>query len=176
MDKITNTPRPVSPERQRLHRIFVDALGERVCGVRNLTSRPFTIDIKASFESKVNVYLYPAINPPGGRHASEYKVNLLLQNHKPRTRGNFDFSNYPLLVAYSEEFDVYILLDAFAHRDFTPNTNVQFRDDVIFAAMLHGTAYMEKDNGEIVIAATARHLIDAIYYRLFDLKPKYGIS
>ena len=43
-----------------------------------------------------------------------------------------DNENYPILIAYAESFDVSYNFDAYAHRNFTPNTNVQFRDDVIF--------------------------------------------
>lgn len=163
---------PVSPFRQELHKIFVDALGDSVEEAQDMIHRPFFVKLKKPFTITLEVYMFPALNPPGGRNAHEYKINLLLQGHLKQKRMSFPInSNYPILVAYENNLDVFILLDAYAHKNFTPNTNVQFKDDVVLGAISHGLVYMTKGNGENVIAATPDRLLDAIKYRVLDETP-----
>lgn len=160
---------PVSPFRQRLHKIFVEALGENVLEARDLSHRPFFVHLKSPFDVTLEVYMYPALNPPGGRNAHEYKINLLFQGHLKEKRMNFpNNENYPILVAYEENLGVFILLDAYAHKNFSPNTNVQFKDDVVLDALIKDVAYMKKGNGEVVIASTANNLIKALCQRMLD--------
>ena len=167
---------PVSPYRQKLHRIFVDALGDAISESRDMEHRPFFVTLHRPIPISLEIYMFPALNPPGGRNAHEYKINILLQGHKQGTRMSFpDNENYPILIAYAESFDVFIIFDAYAHRNFTPNTNVQFRDDVIFSALIHGISYMTKANGEHVIAAKSDKLLDAIMYRILDKLPEHEV-
>ncbi|MCC8154347.1 MAG: hypothetical protein LIP01_09090 [Tannerellaceae bacterium] len=167
---------PVSKYRQKLHRIFVDSLGDAVKHSWDLEYRPFFVEVTRPIETTLEVYMFPALNPPGGRCAHEYKINILLQGHKPRTKMNFPVNdNYPILVAYVDGLDVFVLLDAYSHKDFTPNTNVQFKDDVILGAMEQGIACMTKLNNEVVIASTASLLPKALELRLLDIKPNYEI-
>ena len=76
---------PVSAFRQELHKIFVDALGDNVDEAWDMTHRPFFVKLKKPFEITLEVYMFPALNPPGGRNAHEYKINLLLQGHLKQT-------------------------------------------------------------------------------------------
>lgn len=168
---------PVSPFRQELHKIFVEALGGNVKESWDMNHRPFFVKLRKPFEITLEVYMFPALNPPGGRNAHEYKINLLLQGHRKQTKMNFPSNdNYPILVAYEYNLNVFVLLDAYAHRDFTPNTNVQFKDDIILESLIHEIVYMKKGNGENVIAATSNKLIDAIMYRILDKTPEYYVS
>lgn len=172
------TYRPVVSEyRQKLHRIFADTLSEYVVEEWDMKHRPFFVKLAKPIPFTLEVYMYPALNPPGGRGAHEYKINLLLQGHKQKEPMNFPTNdNYPILVAYEEKLEVFILLDAFAHKDFTPNVNIQFKDDVILAAIEYGIASMTKNSGEVVIAATSAHLIEAITMRMLDKKPEHEVS
>lgn len=102
---------PVSPYRQKLHRIFVDALGDAISESRDMEHRPFFVTLHRPIPISLEIYMFPALNPPGGRNAHEYKINILLQGHKPGTRMSFpDNENYPILIAYAESFDVFIIL------------------------------------------------------------------
>lgn len=168
---------PVSAFRQELHKIFVDALGDNVDEAWDMTHRPFFVKLKKPFEITLEVYMFPALNPPGGRNAHEYKINLLLQGHLKQKKMNFPVNaNYPILIAYEYNLKVFILMDAYAHKDFSPNTNIQFKDDIVFESLAHGIVYMTKGNGENVIAATPYKLIDAITLRVLDQTPGYYVS
>lgn len=163
---------PVSPYRQNLHKIFVESLRNNVSEFWDMSHRPFFVRLQKPFNMVLEVYMFPALNPPGGRNAHEYKINLLLQGHLKQKRMNFPSNdNYPILVAYEENFDVFILLDAYAHKDFSPNTNIQFKDDVVLDALTKEVSYMIKGNGEVVIAAKSNNLINALEYRILDEIP-----
>ena len=172
----TSSYPPVSAYRQRLHKIFVDALGANVQEEWDLTHRPFFVRLCKPFDITLEVYMFPALNPPGGRNAHEYKINLLLQGHLKQKKMSFPRNeNYPILVAYEENLDVFILLDAYAHKNFSPNTNIQFKDDVVLNALSLPVASMTKGNGEVVLASTSANLIRAISYRLLDEIPNANI-
>lgn len=175
MRQISSYP-SVSAYRQRLHKIFLDSLGSNVQEYWDMTHRPFFVRLSKPIDITLEVYMFPALNPPGGRNAHEYKINLLLQGHVKQKRMNFPRNeNYPILVAYEENLDVFILLDAYSHKNFSPNTNVQFRDDVVLDALSVPVSYMEKGNGEVVLAATSNNLINAISYRILDEIPDVNI-
>lgn len=176
MNSLNSYP-PVSPFRQDLHRTFVKALGNSVLNVWDLTHRPFFIHLSKPFDIILEVYMFPALNPPGGRNAHEYKINLLLQGHLKQKRMNFPSNeNYPILVAYEGNLDVFVLLDAYAHKNFSPNTNIQFKDDVVLDALAKDVSYMKKGNVEVVLAATSYNLIKAIELRILDELPDSNAS
>ena len=164
--------RPVSPERQAMQLAFIKALGDNVVSYQREKYRPFFVTLKKPIPITLEVYLFPALNPPGGRGAHEYKINLLLHDHKPRTPKNFPHNeNYPILVAYAFQFDVFVLLDAYAHENFTPNTNVQFKDDLVLEPLCKGLCWGQKNNGEVVISASSPNLLKAITHRIFNTTP-----
>lgn len=161
---------PISKERQQMQKAFVDALGDSVVEVKDIQYRPVVVTIRKPLRTTLDVFLFTAFNPLGGRDAHEYKIQLLLQGHKGKM--NFpESNNYPILVGFCEELNVFVFFDAFAHKDFSPNTNVQFRDDLIHKPTLQGIAWTRKGNGEIVISATANQILKALEYRLLDTLP-----
>ena len=159
----------VSSQRAEQHQKFVDALGESVVTHSEITQRPLELEINNPFPLKLRVYLFTASNPPGGRAPNEYKFNLNVPGQTGR--GNFDTSDscFILLTAYvadeDPDCDVWILWDATMHKNFAMNANVQTKSELIQAAKFDKVATLEKNNGEIVIAARSKYLVDAIKLR-----------
>ena len=87
-------------------------------------------------------------------------------NQEKGQKGNFDSSAYTLLVSYVEDYDVFVLYDAEKHKNFSYNANVQCKDDLILHAMQEKVARGIKTNGEVLYAARAEYLSEAIKARL----------
>ena len=159
----------VSSMRAAQHQKFVNSLGTAVVFQSDLNQRPLEIEINRPFPLKVRVYLFTCSNPPGGRSPNEYKFNLNVPGQNGR--GNFDTSDtcFVLLAAYVEDedpdMDVWVLWDATMHKNFAMNANVQTKAELIQRARLEKVAALEKTNGEIVIAARSKYLVDAIKLR-----------
>ena len=126
-----------------------------------LSSKPFPL--------KLRVYLFTCSNPPGGRSPDEYKFNLNVPGQVGR--GNFDTSDnaFIILAGYladeDPEMDVWILWDASMHKNFAMNSNVQTKAELINNARFEKVATLEKNNGEIVVAARSKYLSEAIKVR-----------
>lgn len=162
----------VQPQRLELHNAFVKALGSNVTSISDITYRPFLVTLSNPLPLTIEVYLFPALNPMGGRSAHEYKINLLLQDHKPREKRNFPTNDHFLiLVSYVQDFKIFVLFDPYSHKEFTPNTNVQFPDSLVFQAMLNGIAWFRKKSGEVLIASTSRRLIEALNFKFLGKTP-----
>ena len=159
----------VSSTRAEQHKKFVKALDTAVAFQSDINQRPLEIEMTRPFPLKVRVYLFTCSNPPGGRAPDEYKFNLNVPGQNGR--GNFDTSdNYLiLLTAYAEDedpdMDVWVLWDATMHKNFAMNANVQTKAELIQRARLEKVATLEKKNGEVVIAARSKYLVDAIKLR-----------
>ena len=164
-----------------LHAEFLAALSDLVVEHSDLGAKPLELEIQGSLPLRARVYMYNATRPPGGRPAGEYKIQLILPNHERGQRGNFDLSDgrTVLLVGYATEDAVFVLWDAGAYRDFAYSRNVQVKSETILAAFARGIGRQERrlrpGGGmmvrEMVVAATADHLAEAIALRV-DLSRK----
>lgn len=159
----------VSAQRADQHKRFVEALGDAVVSYSDVHQRPLEIELSKPFPLKVRVYLFTCSNPPGGRAPNEYKFNLNVPGQEGR--GNFDTSDncFILLAAHvadpDPDMDVWVLWDAAMHKNFAMNANVQTKAELIHMARLDKIATLSKNNGEVVIAARGKYLIDAIVHR-----------
>ena len=164
-----NMKAKVSKSRAKQHQKFIDALGDAVVSHSDINQRPLEINISKPFSMLLRVYLFICSNPPGGRAPDEYKFNLNVPGQNKR--GNFDTSGnaFIILSAYVADEDpdlsVFVLWDASKHKNFAMNANVQTKAQLIQDARLTKVATMDKSNGETVIAARSKHLIDAISLR-----------
>ena len=159
-----------------LHTAFLAALSDQVVRSSGLEVKPLELDVKGLLLSRARVYMYNATRPPGGRPAGEYKVQLIVPNQAPGERGSFDASDgrTVLLVGYVVEEAVFVLWDAGAYRDFGYSRNVQIKSETIVAAFVRGIGLQERvlrpGRGvavrEMVVAATADHLAEAIALRV----------
>lgn len=159
----------VSLMRAEQHRKFIAALGTAVVFHSDINQRPLEIEMNRPFPLQVRVYLFTCSNPPGGRAPDEYKFNLNVPGQSGK--GNFDTSDncFIILAAYVEDedpdADVWVLWDATMHKNFAMNANVQTKAELIQRARLNKVATLEKKNGEIVIAARSKYLVEAIKLR-----------
>lgn len=156
----------ISKQRESIQRKFIQSLGDSVLEYSALNERPLRIKLAKPIPIELLVYAFPATNPPGGRSIHEYKFNLNVPNQSKGQKGNFDKSAYSILVSYAEDYDVFVLYDAEKHKDFSYNANVQCKDDLILRALKDRVSRGVKTNGEVLYAARADYLADAIKERL----------
>jgi hypothetical protein len=154
-----------------LHKTFVKALDPAVSCHSDLEKKPLEIDLTGPLPPKLRVYMYNATYPPGGRTMGEHKIQLIAPGQDRRERGNFDSSGgrIPLLVGYRQDLGIFMLWDAELYVDFSYSRNVQVKPETVYEAFAHGIARQKrnlwKQSPEIVIAADARHLTQAILER-----------
>lgn len=161
----------VTEPRAELHRLFINSLGDAVKVASDVNVRPLEIDLIKPFPVKLRVYLFPATNPLGGRALNEYKFNLNVPGQKKGTTGNFDNSDDRIIILAAHVGDdkdtgVFILWDAYMHKDFAMNANVQTKEELILQAFASKVAVAKRKNGEIMLAARDKYLLDAIKQRL----------
>lgn len=162
-----NMIQKVSDKRKKLHEQIIKHLGSAVITVSDSSYRPLFVELNRPTKVNLTIYLFPNTNPPGGRSSDEYKFNLCMPGQKPGMRGNFDNTKgLPLLISYTEEYDVYIIYDADKHSNFMCNANIQSKQSLILEACRQQIATYTKKNGETLIAVTSQNLIDGIRQRL----------
>jgi len=150
-----------------LQKKFLDDLGAIVESHSNIKEWPLIVSISDPIPLTFALYIYENKNPAGGRPNKEYKFNLYVPFQKRGEDSSFDYSEgLPLVVSYTEEYDVYILYDPEKHPKFRWCANVQSRIDTILDACCDGLATTTKKNGEIQIAVTSKRLIDGIMKRM----------
>lgn len=159
----------VSNQRAKQHQLFLDSLGDAVVEHSDINQRPLEIKLSKPFDLNLRVYLFTCSNPPGGRSPSEYKFNLNVPGQIER--GDFDYSDNALIIlsAVVEDEDpnmtVFVLWDAYMHKNFAMNANVQTKADLIQSARLQDVATLAKKNGELVLGARRKNLLKAIKMR-----------
>lgn len=153
----------VTQERRHIQNLFIQSLGDAVVSYSDPGERPLDITISNPFNLNLKVYLFPNTNPPGGRTFNEYKFNLNVPGQKRTDKGNFDTSNgFPLLVSYTEDYDVFIIYEADKHKNFSCNANIQSKQSLLLEACSKTIATYKKNNGEILIGVTSKNLIEGI--------------
>lgn len=160
-----NMKSKVSSERKMLQEMLVRDLGDAVSKVSSTDLRPLNITLSKPVIISLTVYIFPNTNPPGGRAQDEYKFNLTVPGQKHGEKGNFDDSEgIPLLMSYTEDYDVYIIYNAEMHKNFACNANVQSKQKLLEDALnTHVATYM-KTNGELLIAFRSKYILEGIRY------------
>lgn len=154
-----------------LHRVLIQALGDRVLWHSNIEVKPLDLDLAPPLPP-VRVYIYNATCPPGGRPTGEYKIQLRVPGMAPRTYSHFenDPNRFLMLMGYDPITEVFILWDASFYPRFSPSRNVQVKGETVYAALANqlGEQYRfvrEMPGVELVITATASHLGEAFERR-----------
>lgn len=166
---------------EELHKMFLNALDGFVAFHSDVALKPLEVDLIGQLPPKLRVYLYNATYPPGGRGMGEHKIQLIVPGQARNERGNFDSSGgrIPLLVGYRPDIKVFVLWDAELYPDFAYSRNVQVLPETIYEAFAQGLGRQIRRLGsgqaEVVIAAEARQLCDAIIERQNEtLKRLFG--
>lgn len=161
--------RPKRLSKQVLNKTFLDGLGDRVKWHNGVLSSPLLIDLFAPLPLRLRVYLFNCTNPPGGRSLNEYKFQVILPGQQRGDRACLDYSDgrLPIIAAFVYEgtSGVFLLWDAYKHKDFAYSANMQVKADVIIQALCSKTAQCKRNNGEIIVAAQPNNLFEAIRCR-----------
>ena len=130
----------------RLHGAFITSLGDDVIRHSDLESKPLEVDLRPPLPSKLRVYLYTLTDPPGGRPADEYKIQLMVPGQGRDEVGNFDHSGGRFVVVggYHPTSEVFVLWDAAMYQDFAFSRNVQVKAATIFAAIGGGLSRQKR--------------------------------
>jgi len=164
---------PPKLRKQQMHQLFIDAVGTAVLRHSSINAAPLLVDLKPPCPLRLRVYMFNGTNPPGGRALDEYKIQIILPDQRRGSRASLDFSDgrMPVLAAYVCIADgvkdgVFVLWDAFKHSDFAYSANMQVKSETIIKALASPTVLSKRNNEEIIIAAQAPYLLDAIKYRV----------
>ena len=163
------SPRPSLSARD-LHQAFVDALTGRVLGHSDVERKPLELDLAAPLPARVRVYAYTLTDPPGGRPAGEFKIQIIAPGQQKGQRTSFDASEgrFVVLAGYHPGTRVFVLWDALLYPDFPHSRNVQVTDATVFGALAGVVSRQErqlKTGDEVVLAAQAPQLAAALRER-----------
>jgi hypothetical protein len=149
----------------------IAALGPELLSHGNTEAVPLTLDVRGLVP--LAVYAFTVSDPPGGREVDELKIQLIAPGQKKRERGNFeqpDEESYTVLLGYSPDYDVFVLWDAYKHRNFAWSKNCQIRLAPIKDAQITGIGRRERRLGdgatEHIIVARPDHLAKALGERI----------
>jgi hypothetical protein len=160
---------PATPKRV-LHRLFLAGLNSSV-EAGPLTEIPFRITLPGP--GQFIVYLFTLTSPPGGRPTGEYKIQLIVPGQGRGNRGTLQFrpGSTTLLGGWSPSEQVFVLWDAYAHKEFAYSQNLQVQGKAVWTAASVGLATCERvlrdGNGmESVVVCKPAQLREAVSLRL----------
>lgn len=161
--------RKISAIRERIHQKFIDALGDAVIEHTPVNERPLGVTLCKPFSVTLEVHLFPN-TVSSGRSSGEYKFCLSIPGQKPGEKASFPCElGIPFLVSYTEEYDIFIIYDAYKHFSFYCSTNIQSRQEFILEAMGNMiTTCKKRRTGEILIGVTSMNLLEGIKMRLLN--------
>lgn len=150
----------------------LDALGDLVTNHGDVNDVPFMVEVKGLLP--LAIFAFTVSDPPGGRPFNELKIQLIAPGQKKGQTGNFkapDDDSYAILLGYSQDYEVFVLWDAYKHRDFGWSKNCQIRIDPMKDAQIGGLGYRERrltsiQETERIIVARPDHLKDALGERI----------
>lgn len=152
----------------------VDALDQDLVSHGDVEEVPFRIEVQGLLP--LALYAFTVSDPPGGREPDELKIQLIAPGQKRGERGNFDAPDddaFVILLGYSQEYEVFVLWDAYKHRDFGWSKNCQIRLAPIKDAQISGLGYRDRTLGggqlERIIVARPDHLGEALGERVRTL-------
>lgn len=154
-----------------LHEHVVEALGADLVTHGPFDEVPFRVEVKGLVP--LAIYAFTVSDPPGGREPDELKIQLIAPGQERGKRGNFDApddESYVILLGYSPDYEVFVLWDAYKHRDFAWSKNCQTRLAEIKDAQISGTGFRYRVLGsgawEQILVARPDHLATAFGQRV----------
>lgn len=153
--------------KEELHERFLEAVGVHVGW---LTDVPLVVRVP-EIAVPLAVWAFTLTSPPGGRHPSESKIQLIMPGQGRQEHGNLEGPEgaFKLLVGIHPTEDLFVLWDAYRHRNFAYSKNVQVRGPVLWDAQIYGLATSTRQlasGRETIIAARSDHLVAAIKQRI----------
>lgn len=152
----------------------IAALGSELLSHGDTEAVPLMLNVRGLVP--LAVYAFTVSDPPGGRDFDELKIQLIAPGQKKGERGNFeppDDESYVILLGYSPDYEVFVLWDAYKHRNFGWSKNCQIRLRPIKEAQITGLGYRERHLGsgatEHIIVARPDHLAKALGERVRTL-------
>lgn len=117
------------------------------------------------------IWAFTITSPPGGRHPTESKIQIMVPGQGRDERGEFEgpADHYKLLIGVHPEDDIFVVWDAYKHRSFAFSKNVQVKGQLMWEATISGIATATRNlsnSVETVIAARGDRLADAIRVRM----------
>jgi len=154
-----------------LHARIIEALGDAVEDHGPVDQVPFTL--RAEGLLAMAVFAFTVTDPPGGRDVDELKIQLIVPGQGRRERGTLthdDQATFLILLGYSPHYDVFVLWDAYRHRQFAYSKNCQVRLATMTDARLTGLGSQPRTLGdgqvETILAARPDHLHQALARRI----------
>lgn len=155
--------------RQALHERLLDALPDAEV-IGSVADVPLVLKLPG-IAMPLAFWIFTLTNPPGGRHPSEYKIQLMVPGQRRGERGDFVSSveAFKLLVGVHPKEDIFVFWDAYKHREFAFSKNAQVKRPLLDAAVARGVASSERQlasGPEVIIAARGDSLHKAIQARI----------
>jgi hypothetical protein len=151
--------------------VILAALADAVTHHGDISDVPFRVEVAGLLP--LAIYAFTVTDPPGGRDPRELKIQLIAPGHLRGERGNFvapTEDDFVVLLGYSAHYDVFVLWDAYKHRDFAWSKNCQVRLDPVTDARVTGLGRRERRLGngsvETIICARPSHLREALAQRI----------
>ncbi|MGO9958129.1 MAG: hypothetical protein ACLP50_19545 [Solirubrobacteraceae bacterium] len=151
---------------------ILEVLGSSVTGQGDLAAEPFLLDVDGVVP--LAIFAFNVTDPPGGRDASELKIQLIGPGHKRGERGSFTAPSgrWPILLGYSTGYDVFVLWDAHKHVDFAWSKNCQVRMKALTTAQTEGRGFQTRTLAggvsETILTARPDHLLEVLRRRVTD--------
>ena len=157
-------------KKEKLNKIFIDALGLSDDKNIEYSKFPLKIDDKKVRPEKLLLYIWQITDPPGGRSLDENKIQIILPGQGRDERANFAHESdyFTLLVGYRNDIEIFCLWDAYLYENIPFSRNVQVKEKTLFDAMSRG---IQKQNRklwvgpEIVLTSNKTQLKEALSLR-----------
>lgn len=153
---------------------IIDALGGDLISHGDTSEVPLVLQVQG-LAMPVAVFAFTVSDPPGGRPADELKIQLIAPGQQKGESGNFkppDDESFALLLGYSVAYNVFVLWDAYKHRNFAWSKNCQVRLAAIKDAQISGLGCRDRrlqTGDEHIIVARPDHLSEAFRERIHSL-------
>lgn len=156
--------------KRQIAETVVATLGADVDSHGDLGDSPFVVKVKGLVP--IAIFGFTVTAPPGGRHKSELKIQLIAPGQQRGEPGTFTAppGHWPVLLGYSEHSDVFVLWDATKHVDFAWSKNCQVKMQVLTDAQITGrglaTRNLRGGVTETILTARPDHLLEVLSARV----------
>lgn len=156
--------------KSQLHELILDALGEKVESHGPSDVVPMVANLSRLVP--LVFWAFTLTSPPGGRHPLESKIQLIAPGQRKGERANLtapDDDTFMILIGVRPSDPLFVLWDAYKHRDFPHSKNVQVRAAPLIDAQTFGIGRATRSlasGQETIIAARSDSLFEAIRERI----------
>ena len=155
--------------KQAIHTRIESALGSVGARFGPLTEVPLRVDIPSLIP--LAIWAFTLTNPPGGRHPSESKIQIMVPGQSRSERGDFvaPDQRFKILMGVHPTEDTFVLWDAYRQQNFPWSKNVQVRGPIIWDAQIMGLgegARRLTTGDETVFACRSDRLVEALRERI----------